>query len=253
MTKRGGLGYLTRAKAALVRDDGKLGGGMGKKRQGRGKVSGGNSGFGEANFPTSRKNGEKWGTPIKFKTRKEQGEWAELGFMMRAKGLGFGVLKPYGDSRAYDVAVEDGGPIVRVQVKCTTYCRRGNEYSLNVLGPGRKPYPKGSVEFFAVFIIPLNEWYIVPYAAMGTRGTMHVTAGSKRAKWARYLEAWSLLREASSGAIEIQACVDQEFDAKEGMSLAEAGFTAPEGPLCFSGASLLLHRCPEQTRVSFGT
>ncbi len=33
-----------------------------------------------------------------------------------------------------------GGPICRVQVKSTIYCRRGNQYSLNVMGPGRKQY-----------------------------------------------------------------------------------------------------------------
>jgi hypothetical protein len=32
-------------------------------------------------------------------------------FMARAKRLGMGVLKPCGDSRRYDVAVERGGPI----------------------------------------------------------------------------------------------------------------------------------------------
>ena len=78
---------------------------------------------------------------------KERGEWAELCFMARAAGLGMGVLKPYGESGRYDVAVESGGAILRVQVKSTIYCRRGNEYSLNVYGPGRKQYEKGTVDF----------------------------------------------------------------------------------------------------------
>jgi PD-(D/E)XK endonuclease len=151
---------------------------------------------------------------MRFKGRKEQGEWAELCFMTRAKGLGMGVLKPYGDSRLYDVAVEDGGKILRVQVKCTMYRRRGSGYSLNILGPGRKKYPKGSVDFFAVFIIPIDEWYIIPYAAMGRRRTMHVTPGSGRAQWERYKEAWELLRGASGGLV-IRACVEAEFDEVE--------------------------------------
>src|SRR5258708_4986066 len=88
-----------------------------------------------------------------------------------------GVLKPYGESGRYDVAVENGGPIFRVQVKSTIYCRRGNEYSLNVHGPGRKQYKKGSVDFFAVWVIPIGEWYIIPYAAMGKNQTLHFTAG----------------------------------------------------------------------------
>ena len=45
------------------------------------------------------------------------------------------------------------------------------------MGPGRKPYKKGTVDFFAVWVIPLGEWYIIPYAAMGKKMTLHFTAG----------------------------------------------------------------------------
>jgi len=90
-------------------------------------------------------------------------------------GVGMGVLKPYGESGRYDVAVENGGRILRVQVKSTIYCRRGGEYSLNVMGPQRKQYAAGTVDFFAVFVIPLGEWYIIPYEAMGKRLTLHFT------------------------------------------------------------------------------
>ena len=157
-----------------------------------------------------------WGMKRKNKTNwikgcKERGEWAELCFMARAAGLGLGVLKPYGESGRYDVAVENGGRILRVQVKSTIYCRRGGEYSLNVMGPGRKKYAAGTVDFFAVFVIPLGEWYIIPYEAMGKRLTLHFTPGSKRSKWTGYREAWDLLR-----VIEIQACADPMFLAEEG-------------------------------------
>ena len=144
------------------------------------------------------KKNEKW-----IKGCKERGEWAEVCFMARAMGLGMGVLKPYGESRCYDVAEESGGRILRVQVKSTIYCRRGGEYSLNVMGAGRKRYRKGSVDFFAVWVIPIGEWYIVPDEAMGRRLTLHFTPGSKRSKWIKYREAWELLR-----VLEIQACVD---------------------------------------------
>ena len=159
-----------------------------------------------------KKNNSKW-----ISGCKERGEWAELCFMARAAGLGMGVLKPYGESGRYDVAVESGGAIWRVQVKSTIFCRRGNEYSLNVMGPGRKPYEKGTVDFFAVWVVPLGEWYIIPYAAMGKRQTLHFTAGSKRAKWTRYREAWDLLR-----VVEIQACVDVEY----GEGVVEVGLVS---------------------------
>jgi len=158
-----------------------------------------------------RKNNSKWITDCK-----ERGEWAELCFMALAKGLGLGVLKPFGESGRYDVAVENGGPIWRVQVKSTIYCRRGNEYSLNVMGPGRKQYKKGTVDFFAVWVIPVGEWYIIPYAAMGKKKTLHFTAGSKRAKWAQYREAWHLLK-----VIEIRACVDPLYEEEDLVDFVE--------------------------------
>lgn len=133
--------------------------------------------------------GDSW-----VKGCKERGEWAELCFMARAAGMGLGVLKPFGDSLRFDVGVACGERIWRVQVKSTIYCRRGNEYSLNMMGPGRKRYCPGTVDFFAVFLIPVNQWYIIPYEALGKKLTVHFTPGGKRQRYARYLEAWELLK-----------------------------------------------------------
>jgi hypothetical protein len=138
---------------------------------------------------------KKLGRDVWVKGCKERGEWAELCFMARAAGIGMGVLKPFGDSLRFDVGVLSGGRILRVQVKSTIYCRRRNEYSLNVMGPGRKQYRPGTVDFFAVYLIPVNQWYIIPYEALGKKCTLHFTPGAKRQKYARYLEAWELLRD----------------------------------------------------------
>jgi len=56
-----------------------------------------------------------------FRTCKEQGDWAELCFMARARQMGLTVLKPYGDSSAYDVRIDVGGRLLRVQTKSTTF------------------------------------------------------------------------------------------------------------------------------------
>ena len=151
---------------------------------------------------------------------KERGEWADLCFMERVAGLGMGVSKPLGESSRYDLGVESGGRIWRVQVKSTLYRRRGGEYSLNVMGPGRKRYKKGTVDFFAVFVIPIEEWYIIPYEAMGRRLTLHFTPGSKRNQWVRYREAWELLRGGKK--IEIQACAESCGEYEQGAE-GEAG------------------------------
>ena len=45
---------------------------------------------------------------------------AEMGFMFKAAGLGFGVAKPCGDSERYDFILDSGKRLWRVQVKSTT-------------------------------------------------------------------------------------------------------------------------------------
>jgi hypothetical protein len=125
---------------------------------------------------------------------KERGEWAELCFMAKAAGHGLRVSKPYGDSASYDVGVECKRRILRVQVKSTLYQRGGREsYSLNVHGPKRRPYTKGTVDFFAVYLIPQDTWYILPFEKTGGDFWLYITPGRKRGKWEKYREAWELL------------------------------------------------------------
>ncbi len=115
--------------------------------------------------------------------------------MARAAEEGLKVSRPWGDSASYDVGVEYAGRIRRVQVKSTLYVRRGISYSLNVNGPGRRKYPEGVVDFFAVYLIPIGAWYIFPYEVTGRSNfSLHFTPGSKREKYARFREAWGLLR-----------------------------------------------------------
>jgi len=125
---------------------------------------------------------------------KQRGEWAELVFMARAAGEGLAVTRPFGESR-YDVGVEYGRRYLRVQVKSTIYKRRGDGYSLNVMGPKRTRYEEGALDFFAIYLIPIDAWYIIPYEVMGrTNCSVHFTPSSTRHKYAGYREAWHLLR-----------------------------------------------------------
>jgi hypothetical protein len=84
---------------------------------------------------------------MRFKGRKEPGEPAELCFMTRAKGLGMGVLKPYGDSRLYDVAVEDGGEDFAGTGEVHDVSAAGERYSLNILGRGGRSIRRGRWTF----------------------------------------------------------------------------------------------------------
>ena len=83
-----------------------------------------------------------------FRTYKERGEWVELQFMARAVREGFKVSKPWGDSSAYDVGIESGERILRVQVKSTD-CRTQYGYLCQFKpNANSKPYTLKQVDFF---------------------------------------------------------------------------------------------------------
>jgi hypothetical protein len=129
----------------------------------------------------------------RFGNCKQRGEWAELCFMARAAGIGLCVCKPCGDSAQYDVGIEDGGRLLRVQIKSTTYSRDG-AFTCNVVGRGRKGYVAGVVDFFAIYLVPMNVWYILPFKALA--GTVSLQFAPERVghKYQAYMEAWHLLR-----------------------------------------------------------
>ena len=123
---------------------------------------------------------------------KERGEWAEMRFMTRATEQGLRVTKPWGDSAPYDFAVDHNGRFLRVQVKCTT-CKRGNSYKCHLDSNG-VPYAPDDIDFIAAYVIPANAWYILPLAATHRQPDILLTPHNKNSKYARYQEAWHLLR-----------------------------------------------------------
>jgi hypothetical protein len=65
--------------------------------------------------------------PARRKNTKVTGERSEAAFLHKAAELGFGVAKPWGDSRRYDFILDNGSCLLRVQVKCTE-CIRARAY-----------------------------------------------------------------------------------------------------------------------------
>ena len=135
-----------------------------------------------------------------FKTYKERGEWVEAKFIAEALHRGYKVLKPWGDSQAFDVAVNFGNRIVRVQVKSTTR-RVGTGYRCE-FEPNRfsAPYTLKQLDFFAAYVIPQDAWYLIPSAELFGRHQQAITLcpikprHPERYRYERFREAWALLR-----------------------------------------------------------
>ena len=113
----------------------------------------------------------------KIPDRKLRGEWAEMVFMARATELGIPVSKPWGESRGYDLVVGRPRRFVAVQVKSTIDVGAG--WICNVR-TGSKPYPPGSFDFLAAYVVFEDAWYIIPEEEV--RGMENITLQSPGAQ-----------------------------------------------------------------------
>jgi hypothetical protein len=131
----------------------------------------------------------------RIKNHKLRGEWAVLVFMARVKEMGFGLVRPWGESSRYDVGVEWEGRYMRVQVKSTIY-KVGHAYVCNTRADNDyRPYTVRQIDFLAAYVIPSNVRYIVP-ARVTTKlkGNIWLSPHKKGHKYERFMEAWELLK-----------------------------------------------------------
>jgi hypothetical protein len=163
-------------------------------------------------------------TPISAprKNTKLTGERSEAAFLARAADMGFGVAKPWGDSRRYDFILDNGECLHRVQVKCTESIRaRAYETRATyTTGKGRAVYTKKDIDFIAGHVVPLDLWYIIPVEvctpAPMLRFYPHRTAKIMRLE--PYREAWKLvLPKQSNHVMDLHACADDTVYIHAGM------------------------------------
>jgi len=143
--------------------------------------------------------------------KKLRGEWAEMVFMTRAIELGLPISKPWGEMRSFDFVVGRTRHFVSVQVK-STIAEFGTAYVCTVRR-GHKPYPPGSFDFLAAYVVDENAWYIIPEKETWDKGSVTLHPNSPKAKYEEYREAWHLLHpdaDAVKGHIDsIQGCAEE--------------------------------------------
>jgi len=128
-----------------------------------------------------------------IKDHKLRGEWAEARFMACAAEHGFNVSKPWGDTSRYDFAIELKGRFLRVQVK-STICKNDRYYICSFRTVG-KPYREEQIDFFAVYVVPEDLWYILPAkVVIRIKGNLLLAPDRHQHKYERYRESWHLLK-----------------------------------------------------------
>ena len=111
--------------------------------------------------------------------------------MARAAARGFSVTRPHGDSASYDVGVEHNGRYLRVQVKSTSFQRKGS-YTCNIVSRVGARYIRNKLDVFAVYLVPIDLWYIIPFEVAARNLSLNLTPYDGH-KFSQYMEAWHLM------------------------------------------------------------
>jgi hypothetical protein len=149
--------------------------------------------------------------------QKERGEWVELLFMANAARRGLKVARPHGDSARYDVIVEGGGKLLRVQVKSTLFNRNGCYECLcfwSRVGKKRESqaYSEEQIDLVAAYVVPEDAWFLIPAKDLKTK-TLYLPPRerAKSSRYGKYLEAWELLGTVESGRLTIHASAEEDL------------------------------------------
>jgi hypothetical protein len=81
---------------------------------------------------------------------------------------------------------------MRVQVKSTSFERNGS-YTCNIISKTGVRYVRGKLDIFAVYLVPIDLWYIIPFEVAARNKSLNLTPYDGH-KFAQYIEAWHLLR-----------------------------------------------------------
>jgi PD-(D/E)XK endonuclease len=129
--------------------------------------------------------------------RKSQGELAELAFMLKAASRGLQLARPWGDNGRYDIIIDSGHKLWRVQVKSTTNFD-GYGYRIATYWKSTTKhvtYTAEQIDFLAGYVIPEDTWYILPVKAFTPRKAVLVypRRSTDHGRYEQYREAWHLM------------------------------------------------------------
>jgi hypothetical protein len=88
---------------------------------------------------------------------KELGDLGELPFVLAASAMGLAVSKPFGDCRRYDLILDSGRRLLRIQVKSLYTRPQQGPYRVNSSRhrrAGRLAYTIDEIDFLAAYMLP---------------------------------------------------------------------------------------------------
>ena len=103
----------------------------------------------------------------KLNIMKIQGDNAELKFMLLSHELGHIISKPFGDNSKYDLIIDNGNDLEKIQIKSTS--RKDTSSGMDCYNclvcsgsKQKQKYNEKDVDFIVIYVIPENTWYKIP-------------------------------------------------------------------------------------------
>src|SRR5207248_8329637 len=136
-----------------------------------------------------------------------QGEWADVCFMQAALPRGYPLSRPLSAHSAYDFILDTGARLLRVQVKSTSH-PHGGVFHINASRGFRRKraYRRHEIDFLAAYLIPLDLWYIIPVAALGSVKTINLFPQRRAGRLEKFRNRWDLLDSSHSCGTAALGC-----------------------------------------------
>jgi PD-(D/E)XK endonuclease len=147
---------------------------------------------------SQRRNNAPEETPASVRRMtKRLGEMGEAAFLAKAAFMGMEVSRPWGDSNRYDLIIDVGGRLLRVQLKSAhrVCAQPGGGYHVRASPHQRVPYGSDEIDLLVAYIVPENIWYVFPPSAFQNMKSMRLFPyrGKKISKFEKFREAWHLI------------------------------------------------------------
>jgi len=119
---------------------------------------------------------------------------------------GFRVLQPVGDRLAYDLGVDLGGRLLRIQVKSAWFDNKAKCFVVDARRTKtnrrrmlRKHYSANDFDFAVIYLADIGSFYVMPVSIFSKYGsTITIVEADKRQRRpvsAEYKERWDLLSD----------------------------------------------------------
>lgn len=142
-----------------------------------------------------------WGTM----STKLKGDIAEQTVSLKALKSGWGVLHPIGDRLPYDLVLDNGKTLIKIQVKSAWYSEKTKNWTVNSCRSqtNRKvykvaPYKQKDSDFAIIYLPLLEVFYIFPSSVfISYKSSLYIVEGrvtQRVPKSKKFREAWGLIK-----------------------------------------------------------